>query len=217
MEPDASARKTVRGINPLAQWAIIGALVTFLYLTGLHTPLISGIQRLMLYTGLFNARAGEIGATDGPFLEEQDFSFAMMRSDGTFAALGDFRGKVTFINVWASWCPPCLAEMPTIAKLHQELSEHEEIRFILLSVDQDPDAAREFMRKSNHDLPVFFPATPIPPALQGRVVPTSYVISADGQVVYRKEGMADYSARRFREWLIELGEASRESTAAHVH
>lgn len=190
----------------LAQWIGIGVIASILYMTGLHTPVIAGMQRLLLFSGLFNAQAGEITEMDGPFLQAEDYAFTLLAPDGTHTSLADYKGSVTFVNIWASWCPPCLAEMPTIAKLHEELSEQENIRFILLSVDEDPEAAKQFMEKYNYEMPYFFPASRIPAALQGRLLPTSYVISGEGQVVYKKEGIADYSGRRFRQWLIELSE-----------
>jgi|SRR5690625_224355 len=202
-----SKRSNLR--QSLTQWVIIGLVVGLLYITGLHTPLIAGLQRIVLYTGLLDARVTDISEIDGPFLDEGDYQFFMQRSDGSTDELSAYKGKVTFVNVWASWCPPCLAEMPTIEKLYNELSDSEDIAFIMLSADQDRNAAVEFMEGKNYTMPYHFPGSPIPAQLQTGVLPTTFVISADGQIVYRREGIADYSSPAFREWLVELSELNR--------
>lgn len=192
--------------NNLLQWLSIGAILGMLWLTGLHTSVISGMQRAMLYTGLFNAQTTNIEMSDGPFLNESDYNFSMFTSEGDKINLGEFEGKVTFVNVWASWCPPCVAEMPTIEALYSEVADHDKIQLIMLSVDEDRNNATTFMDDKGYLMPFQFPASPIPEAFHSSFLPTTYVISTEGQIVYKKEGIADYSSSAFRNWLIELSE-----------
>ncbi len=193
------------------QWLSIGAVISFLWLTGLHTNVIVGIQQGMLYTGLFNAKIVDIETADGPFLTDTDYNFAMVTAGGEQVFLSDFKGKVTFVNVWASWCPPCVAEMPTIETLYTQVSEHEDIRFIMLSVDEERANANTFMSNKGYTMPYQFPASPLPNAFNSTALPTTYVVSRDGQIVYEKAGIADYSSPAFRDWLIELAEYADSS------
>src|SRR5690625_7882036 len=116
---------------------------------------------------------------------------------------------MTIVNLCAAYCTPCLEDMPTIENLYKELSDSEDIAFIMLSADQDRNAAVEFMEGKNYTMPYHFPGSPIPAQLQTGVLPTTFVISADGQIVYRRESIADYSSPAYREWHVELSELNR--------
>lgn len=200
----------------LLEWGAIGAVVLLLYATGLHTQVLGTMQRGLLLTGFFDAapevsETGEPGAP-GPSFTPQDYGFRMMRNDGTPVRLEELRGEVLFVNVWASWCPPCAAEMPSIERLYQNVKEGsgqaDNISFILLSMDEERENADRFMEGRRAGMSWYFPETRIPELLRGSVLPTTYVISADGQQVYRKEGLASYSSDAFRDWLLELAAAT---------
>lgn len=189
----------------LIELGIIGGIIVILYATGLHTQVLGTMQRALLWTGFFDATPG-ITSTEGPLLGGQALDFKMLTSENEEILLEEFIGSVIFINVWASWCPPCIAEMPTIETLYRDLDDQENIRFILLSMDEERERAVNFMEGGNFSLPYHFPESPVPLALRSGVLPTTYVISKQGQVVYKKEGIADYSRPAFRNWLLELSE-----------
>ena len=189
----------------LIEWGAIIGVIAILYFTGLHVQVISTMQKGLLWTGLMDANPAEVNE-NGPFLSEQDYRFIMATADDETLTLSDMRGSVIFVNVWASWCPPCIAEMPTIESLYTELKDHDNIRFILLSMDEEKERAVNFMENRNFETPYMFPASQIPSALRGTVLPTTYVISKEGQVIYEKRGIADYSTAPFRNWLVELSE-----------
>ncbi|MEX2397539.1 MAG: TlpA disulfide reductase family protein, partial [Balneolales bacterium] len=184
------------------QWLGIGGVMAILYLTGLHTNVIVGMQQALLYTGLLNAQTTDIKTSEGPYLRDEDYSFSMVTGEGDHISLDDFEGKVTFVNVWASWCPPCIAEMPTIETLYSEVLDNENIQFVMLSVDQERENARNFMTARNYTMPYQFPNSPLPGAFTRSVLPTTYVVSKEGQIVYEKKGIADYSSPAFKDWLI---------------
>lgn len=200
----------------MIEWGVIIAVMAILYATGLHTQVLGTMQRGLLLTGLFDA-APEVSETgdfgmDGPSFAPGDYSFSMMRDDGSRVSLEELRGDVLFVNVWASWCPPCVAEMPSIETLYAEVQQQQQaadtpqadIRFVLLSMDDDREKADDFMQGRSAGMPYYFPETRIPAILRGSVLPTTYVISADGQQVYRKEGLANYASEDFQNWLLEL-------------
>jgi len=193
----------------LLEWGAIGAVILTLYLTGLHTEVIGTMQRAMLWTGLFDAKPVAT-TTDGPMLSEADYRFEMITNDDERQLFEEYKGDIIFINVWASWCPPCIAEMPTIESLYTELSEYDNIRFILLSMDEDRESAVNFMEGRNFTLPYHFPASRVPSMLRSGVLPTTYVISAEGQIIYKNEGIADYSSPAYRDWLIKLGDSEEK-------
>lgn len=188
----------------LTEWGIIFAIGAILYATGWHTEVLGTLQRGMLWTGLFNADTSELSTTDGPQLSNADFNFRMEDSNGEIISLRDFKGDVVFVNVWASWCPPCVAEMPTIETLYENVSSEDNIRFILLSMDEEPQKAVDFMKGKNFSMPYYFSASPMPNAFRSEYLPTTYIISKEGQVIYKKEGIADYSSANFAQLMREL-------------
>jgi len=201
-----SDKKKISGKKKnLLEWGAIIGVIAILYFTGLHTQVIGTMQKGLLWTGLMDAKPTEVN-NSGPYLSEQDYRFIMTTADDETLTLSDMRGSVIFVNVWASWCPPCIAEMPTIESLYSELRDHDNIRFILLSMDEEKERAVNFMENRNFETPYMFPASQIPSALRGTVLPTTYVISKEGQVIYEKRGIADYSTAPFRNWLVELSE-----------
>lgn len=188
----------------LIEWGVIFAVGAILYATGWHTEVLGTMQRAMLWTGLFDADTSQIERTDGPILSDNDYHFAMNNIQGKTISLDDFRGDVVFVNVWASWCPPCVAEMPTIETLYENVSSEENIRFILLSMDEEQEKAVAFMKSKEFPMPYYFPASALPNEFRSQYLPTTYVVSKEGQIVYKKEGIADYSSPNFAQWMREL-------------
>ena len=201
----ASERK-----KSLIQWVGLIVIAGTLYLTGLHTPIIATMQQGLMLTGFFDARASDVESFDGPFLSNSDYNFQMTTADGQELRLRDLEDDVTFVNVWASWCPPCIAEMPTIETLYSEIGDHDNISFVMLSVDEEREKAVEFMEGNGYTMPYQFPASARPEVFQSSQIPTTYVISREGQIVYEKAGFADYSAPEFRDWLLKLSEGDEE-------
>lgn len=202
MMKSSEKKKSIKK-KALIEWGVILGIISLLYITGLHTQVIGSMQRALLWTGLMDANPSEINK-NGTFLSDEDYRFIMTTANNETMTLDDYRDSVIFINVWASWCPPCIAEMPTIETLYSELKDYENIRFILLSMDEEQDRAVNFMEKRSFKTPYLFPASQFPAALKGTVLPTTYVISKEGQVIYEKQGLADYSSSVFRNWLVEL-------------
>lgn len=190
----------------ILEWLGILSVIAVLYVSGLHTQVLGTLQRAMLWTGLFDAERTEVATADGPFLDNSDYSFAFVDDKGSRLDLQAYEGEVVFMNVWASWCPPCVAEMPTIETLYQEVSDHEDINFVILSLDQEPDKAAKFMKSRDFEMPYHFPASSLPEIFNSPYLPTTYVISKEGQVIYKKEGIADYSSPGYSKWLIELAD-----------
>lgn len=115
----------------------------------------------------------------------------------------DFRGKVVFVNNWASWCPPCIAEMPTIHALKQKLKD-KQVAFVMVSFDEDKGKATAFMRKKGYDFDVYFPGSDYP--FPTSSIPATYILDRSGRVINEHIGMADYSRDEFVELLKKLAD-----------
>ncbi len=168
-------------VKELKSWGIILATFFILYITGLHTDVAAFAQRMFLSTGLFTAD------TELPFTEQKeiDYNFQLQDLNGKVVRLEEFKGKVIFLNIWASWCPPCIAEMPNIQSLYDKI-EDDNIAFIMLSMDKDPDKARKFIERKEFTFPVYLAASKVPEVFRAPSIPTTMVISEDGKIDSKK-------------------------------
>jgi thiol-disulfide isomerase/thioredoxin len=100
-----------------------------------------------------------------------------------------FTGKIVFVNNWASWCPPCIAEMPSIHKLKNQL-QNTDVIFVMVSFDEDRNKARTFMKKRGFDFEVYFPGHGYPYATPS--IPATYLLDKEGNVAEEFTGMTDF-------------------------
>lgn len=184
-----------------------GILVVFV-VAMLFSPDFKGlvIQNLMKI-GLFQPSVptgptDELAAGISAGTQGEEILFKNMK--GEVIELGDQKGKVVFINFWATWCPPCIAEMPAINKLYSSFEENEKVMFLMVDVDNSPAKSQKFMDKRKFDLPVYTPASPIPPSYLGGSIPTTLVLNKYGKVVFKHEGMGDFSNEEFKNFISQL-------------
>lgn len=124
--------------------------------------------------------------------------------NGKTIALNDLKGKVVFINFWATWCPPCIAEMPSINELKAKFNGNENIVFLMVDVDGKHKKAQAFMNKRKFNLPVYVPHSEIPKEYLGGAIPTTIILDKKGAIAIRLEGGRDYSAPEMRRGLQQL-------------
>lgn len=114
----------------------------------------------------------------------------LVNSDNQPVAFENLKGKVVFVNNWASWCPPCIAEMPSIQELKSKLKDVD-VEFVMVSFDEDREKALRFMTKRNFDFNVYFPGQEYP--FMTSSIPATFIIDKKGNTVAKNIGMADYS------------------------
>jgi len=182
----------------LIEWGIILGVAAFLYLTGLYTEVIGGVQKVVLSTGLMKPN---ILSTDEQF--EADYNFILKSFDGNESYFGELRGKTIFLNLWASWCPPCRAEMPTIQNLYNEVKKDTNIVFVLISLDDDKSNAIQFVKNKKFNLPFYFLVDGIPSSFSTNTIPTTFVISPEGKIISKEIGMAKYDSDNFQDFLVK--------------
>lgn len=191
-------------IKDIPGWAIMLAVFGFLYFTGLHTEAIGQVQRFLLATGIRNADvpepsgAAKVAAETLPVVGA---GFKMVSLDGKTISFESLKGKVVFMNMWATWCPPCIAEMPNIQKLYEKVGS-DKIAFVMLSLDEDGmDKVKKFIDKKGFTFPVYLPASQLPQEFYSNAIPTTFIISPEGKIVAKQEGMAEYNTQEVREFL----------------
>ncbi|MEM1117354.1 MAG: TlpA disulfide reductase family protein [Bacteroidota bacterium] len=107
--------------------------------------------------------------------------------DGETVRLGDYAGQVVVVNVWATWCPPCVVETPGFVDLQAAFAG--DVQFLGVSVDDDPEAVRAFAARYGVTYPMLVGPNRAGPPLAAPVLPTTYVIDRSGRVRLRHEGL----------------------------
>lgn len=125
--------------------------------------------------------------------------------DGKPVALADFKGKLLLLNLWATWCQPCIKEMPSLAKLESKLGPN----FVVFAVSEDRGGAgvvKPFVGKLRLDkLKIGLdPKSVATHTLHARGLPTSLVIGADGNVLGKVEGASDWDSDEMVATLTKL-------------
>lgn len=122
-----------------------------------------------------------------PALAEK-VDFTLMDLDGKPVSLSDFRGKWVIVNYWATWCPPCLEEIPELVDLYEDNRD----TIMVLGIDFE-EVNKEYLREFVDSHLISYPVMntePVPVTELGPVMglPTSYIISPEGERVARQEG-----------------------------
>jgi thiol-disulfide isomerase/thioredoxin len=141
-------------------------------------------------------------------LDTVDYSYSLSNMDGEEVSLADFRGKVLFINIWGTWCGPCIRELPGIQKLYDSVRD-DQIAFLLISNESD-ETLRTFLGFNDYSLPVYRYANPLPAALSARSFPTTYIVDRNGMVVFKYTVTAKWNDASTEEFLRHL--VNRNST-----
>jgi thiol-disulfide isomerase/thioredoxin len=123
---------------------------------------------------------------------------------GNVVSLADLKGKVVFINFWATWCPPCLAEMPSVNKLHQQFGNDKEVVFLMVDADSNFEKAQAYMDRKKYKMPVYIAASTIPDVLFKGSLPTTVVLDKEGRLSYNEAGAANYSSPKFIDFIQQL-------------
>lgn len=132
--------------------------------------------------------------------------FALEDLNGRLVTLDDLRGKVVFLNVWATWCGPCREEMPSIETLYDEFKNDKD--FVILAVSQDTRgraAVEPYVEQNGYHFEVLLdPENKVGESYDVGGVPETFIIDRDGRIVAHHMGAFDWSSADFRAALREL-------------
>ena len=160
----------------------------------------SWVMQQLLSTGVFNVDINKESVSNTP----ANTSFSFTNSQGIVTSTASLKGKVVFINFWASWCPPCRAEMPSLNELYNKLKDDDLFVFLFINEDDDNMKAKQYLDKSRYDIPLFRRSGNVPPEIFNGTLPTSVVLNKEGKIVFHHTGMAGYNTDHFIQQLKEL-------------
>jgi thiol-disulfide isomerase/thioredoxin len=132
--------------------------------------------------------------------------FTLENLDGETVALGGYRGKVIMLNFWATWCPPCRREIPSMEAIYQDLAGD---GFVVLAVNEfeEPDHVFAYTGQLSVDptFPILFDRDSRVSQLYGvKGLPTTLLIDRQGRIVYRAVGGRDFEHAEVRQIVRDL-------------
>lgn len=127
-------------------------------------------------------------------------SFSIRNAAGETVNLSSLKGKKVFLNLWATWCPPCRQEIPSIEKLYSE-SDKNKVVFVLLSLDENFEVAKEFAASNGLQAPIFYAAENLPDLFNVRGIPATFIFNEEGELIKQINSMEDYYTREYIELL----------------
>ena len=124
--------------------------------------------------------------------------------EGNEFSLRNFENKVLFINYWATWCNPCLAEMPSMAELYNQYKENNNIVFLYLS-KEDADTIIDYIPKDESlgQLPIYKVVTD-DDLFSTRGIPTTFIVNRNGEIVIKDVGSAVWNDQSVVDYLDNL-------------
>lgn len=160
----------------------------------------------ILFQNFIFAKENELKNSDGnsevvSSLTDDDLIFVNEKRKKI--ALSDLKGKVVFVNFWATWCRPCVEEMASINELKKKLKD-KDIVFVMLNIEADLEKAKNFMVQRKLDLPVYVVGKTVSTDLFKNVVPTTLIYNKEGQLEGNIQGMTDFNDPKIFEALRQL-------------
>ena len=120
-----------------------------------------------------------------------DYSWNLQNSNNDNFDFMTAKGKVVFVNIWATWCPPCVAEMPSIQGLYASYGD--EVVFLCIAQDE-PEEVEAYMKKNTFTFPVYYEKYKSPKELNSDRIPTTFILDKEGNIVIEKTGAADWNS-----------------------
>jgi cytochrome c biogenesis protein CcmG/thiol:disulfide interchange protein DsbE len=160
------------------------------------TPVVLGLVALALWAAL----EAPLPYVESPKPSEEVPNFTFTLNEAS-RQLTDLRGQVVVLNFWASWCPPCVAEMPSLERLNQRF-QGKGLMVLGISVDQDADAYVTFLRDQNITFPNYRDPEKQISTLYGTFMyPETYIIDTQGRLVRKIIGPLEWDSPQVVEFL----------------
>jgi peroxiredoxin len=130
--------------------------------------------------------------------------FSVQALDGGKILLSSLKGKVVLVNFWATWCPPCRSEMPSIQALWQKLKGRD-FTIVAISLGEKPATVQAFVKQNRYDYPFFVdPSGSIGDLYGVQGIPTTYIVDGNGMAIARAVGGLEYDRPEVADLLAEL-------------
>lgn len=176
-------------------WSTIlfGLVLVLLLVPSTGVPIKVVLNRLM---------AGSPSAISGEDRKSLNtYHWELESLEGKDLNLNQSQGKVVIINVWATWCPPCLAELPSLERLYKKYGDRVDFYFVS---QESVEVLSKFLEKKGYQIPVYRSLQEMPESIATRSLPTTYLISREGEIVMAETGAAKWDSEKVLQLLDTL-------------
>ena len=123
--------------------------------------------------------------------EQADYNLALTALDGTPVDFSQFKGKTLFLNFWATWCGPCMMEMPSIQRLYDRSKDNDALRTFVVSWE-NPETIRSYIARQKYSFPVYVLKKDAPKCFSSDGIPCTFIISPEGTFLKKNLGPAEW-------------------------
>jgi thiol-disulfide isomerase/thioredoxin len=169
-----------------SDYIFLGAILILLF-TPLGTFVKVQVNRLFAFS------PSVIEKADQKKLE--NYRWILMDNEENRIDFSNQKGRVTIVNYWATWCPPCLAEMPSFQSLYEDYKDRVDFMFVS---NEELEITQAYLSRKNYTLPSYKPLSEPPGLLFTESLPTSYLIDKNGNILIKKVGAADWNSAKTR-------------------
>jgi len=142
-----------------------------------------------------------VSFNDAHQVQIQDYHWRLAAPDGTVFNFEDTKGKVVLVNFWATWCPPCIAEMPSLELLYKDYKD--DVEFVFVS-NEAASVIDSFKSKNGYRFVVYKPISKYPKAFNVTNIPRTFLIDKTGRIVIDKTGASNWNSDAFRATIEKL-------------
>lgn len=194
-------------IKRIFNTAFFALMLSVIFVPEVKATMQQGLMKLGLFEPKLDTDSLSV-FSENPVAEADTAHYAMNLVDetGKMVTLENLKGKVVFINFWATWCAPCIAEMPSIQKLYDKFKANDDVAFVILEAEGNKEKAARFMNNKKLTLPVYYPDGGIPEEFFRGRLPTTVILDKQGNIAHITEGMADYSGQDIVDFLNQVRE-----------
>ncbi|MGX5683033.1 TlpA family protein disulfide reductase [Chryseobacterium cucumeris] len=162
------------------------------------------LMRQVASTGILNSSISEPQKKQNNAAKVSYAGWMLKNEEGKIVDTSALQNKVVFINFWASWCPPCRAEFPSVQKLYDRYKSNPDMVFLTVNLDDTPAPGKSYLKEKGFTVPFLTPAGNIPDVLYSGSLPTTVVLDKKGEIRLHHKGVADYSKDSFYKQIDEL-------------
>ena len=174
--------------------------IIFLIAIGvLFIPKIRQPIQILLHKGLAMFSPSYIDESKQVVLS--DYNWKLKDDNNVILNFEGYKNKVILVNFWATWCPPCIAEMPSMQKLYDDYKD--KIAFVFVSNETQANI-NQFLTKNGYSFKVYNPLTNYPKPFDVSSIPRTFLIGKSGHIVIDKKGAANWNSESVRSTIDEL-------------
>lgn len=132
-----------------------------------------------------------------------NINWQLTNLNGNTVNFKDSEGKIIFLNFWATWCGPCIGEMPGIQELYDKFKDNENVEFFLVSGD-DFSKVKPFIQKKEYTFPVYISKYKSPEVFSSNSIPVTFIISKSGKIKVHETGAMNWGGEKTGSIINEL-------------